>query len=62
MKNKNSERKIKRLKADANFSVLFKNQNFKKLSNKKLRCKLILFDCNLEAVYSLMYRAWNSIK
>lgn len=62
MKDKNSERKIKRLKADANFSVLFKNQNFKKLSNKKLRCKLILFDCNLDRVYSLMYRAWNSIK
>ncbi|WP_233185895.1 hypothetical protein, partial [Lactobacillus sp. UMNPBX17] len=54
--NKRFEKEVKQLKNNTNFNILFKNQNIKKIKDKKMRYKLFLFDHNLIRLYSIMYK------
>ncbi len=54
--NKRFEKEVKQLKNNTNFNILFKNQNIKKIKDKKMRYKLSLFEYNLIRLYSIMYK------
>lgn len=51
-------KQVNHLKFNTNFSILFKEKNYIKLENKKLKYKLFLFDHNLESLYATMYKLW----
>lgn len=51
-------KQVNHLKFNTNFSILFKEKNYIKLENKKLKYKLFLFDHNLESLYAMMYKLW----
>lgn len=51
-------KKVNQLKVNTNFSILFKEKNYIKLEDRKLKYKLFLFDHNLDSLYAMMYKLW----
>ena len=60
--NSYSKENVNQLVANTNFNILFKDQNFKKIKDSKIKYKLFLLNHGLYKSYHMMYKIWNLVK
>ena len=60
--NNYSKENVNQLVANTNFNILFKDQNFKKIKDSKIKYKLFLLNHGLYKSYHVMYKIWNLAK